>query len=830
MRRICFTAFLVLATTPASAAPRQPRLSPVRSLPRHAGPAVAPSRGVSIPPARGAASGLLAAAERWGAGGPGGVPGFTRHVQPLFGKLGCTNRACHGSFQGRGGFRLSLFGSDPRLDLEGIRGGARIRPEHWRESLLLRKPTAAVAHGGGRRLDPAGWEYRLLGAWIQAGAPFVPDTEPRVRRLEIEPAELLFRARMRHAPVRIRAHFTDDGVEDVTGLTQFSANDDGVATVTARGEVARVGSGDTAMVAVYGGAVESMPVLVPYPGAEGRTVRFPVQTDVDRWVGRRLGQLGLPPSELCTDEEFLRRLSLDLVGTLPTPAEALAFAADRTRGKRERKVDELLARPAYVAWWTTRLCDQTGLNAPLFLGNTDFGPQTGAQWHAWIERRVRENIGYDRIVEGLVLGTSRRPGEGYDDYTLRMSSYLRNQDPADFTALEQMPHFWFRGNLKEPEEKALGFAYTFLGVRLDCAQCHKHPFDVWTQQDFQQFTALFARITQGIAPESQEAHTRLKERLEVAKLTTAATRRQTYWRWAAEGKPAPFYEVYVTPPPPDRPPARILGAPPQDLARVPDPRVPLMAWLRDPENPYFAPAFVNRVWAYYFGRGLVDPTDESSRGNPPTHPELLRGLARDFVAHGYDMKWLHRQITTSRTYQLSWRPNAINRRDERNLSHARLRRLPAEIAVDAILQATAGSKALERSATEVIGRRIAVQPTADEARTEFGLVVFGKPLRKANCDCEREQAPSLQQALYLRNDQDLNAALERKDGWLQEVRAADSPAALVREAYLRTLSRPPTPVELSRSSRHLTEAGSLTEGMRDLLWALLNTQEFITNH
>jgi hypothetical protein len=275
---------------------------------------------------------------------------------------------------------------------------------------------------------------------------------------------------------------------------------------------------------------------------------------------------------------------------------------------------------------------------------------------------------------------------------------------------------------------------------------------------------------------------------------------------------------------------KILGGPEVDLAGVPDPRGLLMDWLRDRHNPYFAPAFVNRVWAYYFGKGLVDPPDDFNRGNPPSNRELLDCLAQGFIEHGYDMKWLHREITTSATYQRSWRPNETNRLDDRNGTHAHFRRLPAEVAIDAIVQATAGSRQLARAATDIKDRRIGAQATADERRTEFGLVVFGKPLRKVTCDCEREQDPSLLQAVYLRNDRDLHTALNRPDGWLKELNPKATPDELIREAYLRTLSRLPTEKEVQRCRQHYTATGDIAEATRDLLWALLNTQEFITNH
>ncbi len=249
----------------------------------------------------------------------------------------------------------------------------------------------------------------------------------------------------------------------------------------------------------------------------------------------KLRKLGVVPSEVCSDEEFLRRVSLDIAGTLPNPQQVRDFVADTSPDKRTKKIDELLSTPAYAVWWTTKFCDITGLNGPLQLGTTEFGPMITEQWRSWLERKLRENVPYDKIVEGMVVVVSRRPGQTYEDYALQMSSYVLKKDPVDFTARDTMPNFWYRGNLGTADEKALAFAYTFMGVRLDCAQCHKHPFDRWSQQDFKQFAAIFERVRWGVSPECKPTYDQLRTDLGVPeKLNTAAIRRQTYWRWAAE--------------------------------------------------------------------------------------------------------------------------------------------------------------------------------------------------------------------------------------------------------------------------------------------------------
>lgn len=790
------------------------------------------------------------------------TPNFQRHVVPLLGRLGCNGRACHGSFQGRGGFRLSMFGYDFDLDHKALLAGdpPRVNTAKPAESQILLKPTDADEHEGGKRFAVGGWEDHLLRAWIKAGAPQNSKQAGSFLRLEVIPAEINFERLQQATPLRALAHWSDGTVEDVTCLTRFSSNDDVVAKVTPAGEITAAGRGDTSIICSYDRAVVSVAVTLPVSDKAGeRYPPVPTPTKIDELVVAKLRKLGIVPAPVVDDATFLRRVSLDMTGTLPVPSEVEAFLADKSPDKRTRKIDELLERPAYSVLWAAKLCDITGLNAPLQLGGTEFARAVGDQWQAWMERKVRDNVPYDEIVAGLVLATSRRPGETYDDFALRMSSYTRTKDPQDFTAEKQMPWYWYRANLGMPEEKSLGFAYSFLGVRLDCAQCHKHPFDIWTQQDFQQFTGCFERIRSGISPDFADAQKKLIADLGIKKETTAAERRGKYKKVSEAGERAPWGEVYLAPTAdapglgrPTNKPKELAHLKPKILggAEIPaagnDPRTELMAWLRDKNNPYFAKAWVNRTWAMYFGRGIVDPPDDLNLANPPSNKELLDYLAQEFIARKFDMKWLHRTIASSRTYQLSRETNPTNREDERNFSRALVRRLPAEVAVDALLQATGDKKRLETAHTEVKGRRIGLQPTADLSRTEYSLAVFGKPLRIVNCDCEREAEPSLLQSIFLRNDADTLAAMNRADSWLKALAkpatsgpkaAAKSqpnddakPEALVREAYLRTLNREPRPHELARSLEQIKKSATPLEGITDVLWALLNTQEFITNH
>ncbi len=767
------------------------------------------------------------------------TPDFQRHVLPLFGRLGCNGRTCHGSFQGKGGFSLSMFGYDFGADHKALTGGEepRVSVADPAKSLILTKPTSDDDHGGGQRFEHGGWEYDLLRRWIAAGAKGVADSPRKLVRFDVVPREIQFTKSDRTVQLRCLAAWGDGAVEDVTRLTRFQSNDDAVAEVSETGVVTSVGSGDTHIVAFYDNGIFAAPVLRPVSERSGD--RFPVverPTEIDGFIVDKLAKLGMVPSDVCSDTEFLRRVSLDMIGTLPTAEEVQAFVADPSPDKRTRKIDELLETPAYTEWWTMRLSDLTGCNSQ-YLGTTDMNTPAAGQWNAWLRRRVKDNVGWDRIAAGMILAESRRPGQAYSDYAAEQSRHMSRSEPTDFTALENpMHYYWFRSNNQQPVDRTLSFGYVFLGVRLQCAQCHKHPFDEWSKQDFEQFTQFFTRVKAGVAPDAKPAQDQLKTKLGVPKkLDTAALRRQMYMRVAAEGLSIPWNEIYIQKPGEKPQIARLLGDEQLDLNEFADPREPLMAWLLKEDNRYFAPAFVNRIWHHYFGVGIVEPPDDFNRANPPSNRPLLDWLSRGFIASGYDMKWLHKAIASSQAYQRSIEPNETNGTDERNFSRALIRRLPAEVTIDAILQATASDKAAAGWVSNVKTRKIAQHPKSIQARgIDYSLLVFGKPLRTTNCDCERQQQPTLLQSLYVRNDEEVLGWIDRKDGWLTQVTSNEPDAetldALIRTAWLRTHSREPDDVEFARAQQHLVEAESPADGLRDLMWALINSQEFLTNH
>ena len=730
------------------------------------------------------------------------IPDFRRHVVPLMGRLGCNGRACHGSFQGQGGFQLSLFGYDFKADHENLVGGddPRINVASPRESLALLKPLEEEPHDGGQRLEHDTWQLRVLEQWINGGADGVADDDAEFVRLEVEPKELVAAEVGEQWNLRAVAVWSDGSREDVTPLCRFQSNDDQIAVIDEHGLVTAAGPGDTHVVAFYDNGVVPVPVIFPVSDQVGPNYPdVPTPTPIDELVVAKLRKLGEVPSELCTDGEFLRRVSLDLTGTLPSQEEAEAFLADTNPNKRAAKVDELLERPGYAAWWATRFCDWTGNNAQ---ENQQNGPDrrntASVLWYEWMRGRVAENTPYDQIVERIVLSKSREDDESYEDYCERMSGYLVKGHQADFAEQHSMPYYWSRRNFRTTEERALGFAYAFLGVRIQCAQCHKHPFDQWTKDDFDRFENFFARVRyqqfRQLADSGEASE--MMESLELSPKLRGNQLDQQLTRLAARGETVPFGETVVLPPPKPMSEeaiarlrqraatnprqqerleqmlsgrtATVLGGDELQLDEVEDPREVLMAWMRDEENPYFARAIVNRVWASYFNVGIVEPPDDLSLANPPSNEPLLDHLAAEFREHGYDLKWLHREICGSRTYQLSWQPNATNAGDDRNFARAVARRIPAEVIYDAIKIATAGAEE-SQALCSLDAERAIDDAVVDSRRGSYALSVFGRSLRESNCDCDRSMEPSLLQTVFLQNDGEMLAMIDRPEGWVAEV-------------------------------------------------------------
>ncbi len=875
-------------------------------------------------------------------------PSFRRHIVPLVSRAGCNGRECHGSFQGRGGFKLSLFGYDFEKDLEqmtvkadGDEKQVRINRQQPEKSLLLLKATNEEPHKGKERFKKGSWEYNMMLKWVQAGAKLDVEATGEFDRLEISPKEIVFKKPGEKVQVRVMAHWKDGTVEDVTQLTRFRSNDDSVSTISLTGVAESKDKGDTHIVAFYDNGVHPIPVMLPVSDKVGpKYPKLATTSKVDQHVVSKLAKLGIIPSEVCTDTEFLRRVSLDLIGTLPTPEQITSFLGDKSPSKRSAKIDELLKTPAYAAWWTTRLSDFLGNNPRVLRGNgqNNYGDRFSRQWYDWMQVRIAKNEPYDQMMAGIILATGRtKPGQTYEEFAREMSGYFRAENPLSFPERPNMPYFWQRQNLQKAEEKALAFSHSFLGVRIECAQCHKHPFDQWTQNDFKSFQAFFEGVSYGTkgggggkgAPglpgETVTYASLTKEIKDAVPPDPKGGNNQKalgseFERRVKAGEPVPWQEVYATvrdsknklsereiEQMKKRNPnfdgrvltPRVLGGEEVMLKEFPDPRAPLMEWLRSPKNPYFAKAWVNRVWATYFHRGLVEPADDMNLANPPVNEELMDYLAEGFVKKAYNMAWLHKEILNSATYQRSWKPNDTNKGDDKNFSRFVIRRLPAEVVVDGITQATLATDRLAKFRDDIENR--AIGPNANAGRggkgaSNYSLNIFGKPVRETNCDCERTTDPTLLQTLFTRNDPELLGALDQSKGtaWVEEIRKATtastspvkrkgddaqleplirklefklksnpgskeleaelkqarekiaklqpSPApaesrapianadAYITQVFLRTVSRPPTATEFEKARVDLAAANTPAEGVRELLWAMLNTREFMVNH
>ena len=771
---------------------------------------------------------------RFASGNTDERPDFQRHVVPLLGRLGCNGRNCHGSFQGRGDFRLSLFGFDFQLDHRGMTSPAtsgdalRTDPQHPDESWLIQKPTLDIEHEGGQRFERGSWEHHLLHQWIAGGARG-SESAQLLTRLEVTPREIVVDQPDQPTQLTVTAVWDDGSREDVTPLCRFRTNDDSVAVVDRDGKVRSVGRGDTHVIAFYDNGVASVGVIRPFStprrDLQPRTNQQP-RTEVDRWVLRKLDRLGIEPSDICDDATFLRRVSIDLTGTLPTPAEVTEFLNDESLEKRSRKIDELLERPAHAAWWANKFCDFTGCNPSQ---QAELGQETAVQWYGWIYARLRENVPYDELIERIVLARGRDDDQSYDEYARAFSAFYVEEGGKHFADRKGMPHFWSRRNLAKSEDKALAFAHSFLGLRLQCAQCHKHPFAPWSQQDFQEFVKFFDPVRFGIRPDAKERYRQLAQRVGLnLRGNQGSPIRPDMLKHARKGELLPWREVFIQPRESSLT-LELLGDERVPLSADDDPREAIMSWMRRRENPWFATALVNRVWASYFHAGIIEPTDELNPANPPSHPELLQFLRDGFIDSGYDLRWLHRTIVSSDTYQRSWQPNRSNQLDRRNFSRAIPRRIPAEVVYDSVKQVVAATDQQTTVRTDLTRR--AIGHLSMRLAGTYSMHVFGKPDRTVNCDCERVNRPTLLQSVFMQNDPLIDQRLA-DSGWLREIaeQRDHDVDSLVRSAWLRALAREPTDRQRQRALEHVRAAPSVAEGMRDLLWALLNTKEFILNH
>ena len=732
---------------------------------------------------------------------------FAAEVVPSLTKLGCNSGSCHGKAEGQNGFALSLFGFEPEDDYESVvkaARGRRVFAAAPAQSLLLLKATGAVPHAGGKRLDPKSEAYELLRTWVAQGARPTSANDPTLDRIEVQPGStILERGGTRQASVV--AHFRDGSRRDVTRFAVLEAGPTDLLAVDAGGLVtAKQRSGSATVTARYRDAVAVARVTIPF--GTPVTGLPPAKTVADELVFKQLKDLGLPPSGLCDDATFVRRATIDICGRLPTQKETEEFVADTSADKYEKLIDRLLDSPDYADYFANKWS--------ALLRNRRNGPTEDAKpnvaFHAWVRDGLQENKPYDQFVRELLTASGT----------------------VDATPLA----VWYR-ELKEPAALAEDVAQLFLGQRVACAKCHHHPHDRWTQADYWSLAASFARLDVQLA-------TGLKKGDPKKNIPDTPGK-----PLAVAHKPGP-----ATMPHPRTgaklPPAGLDGKP-FALAEGADPREKLADWVTDPANPYFARALVNRYWKHFFARGLVEPEDDLRATNPASNPELLDALATRFAADGYDLKKLVRLLATSSAYRLSSTPNDHNADDRQHFARFYPRRLSAEVLLDAIDGVTLAKTPFRGVPA---GTRAVQLP--DNQSDSYFLSVFGRPDGASACECERNSDANLAQALLLMNSEELLAKIGAPPTAKPDPNAKPKPgkpadpgpratpgerltklvadkrptAEKLRDLYLVALSRSPTKTELAVMLDHIEKKGDDRAAYADILWALVNTKEFLFNH
>lgn len=707
---------------------------------------------------------------------------FVRDVQPILTKAGCNAGACHAkAVTGQRGFRLSVLGFEPEEDYESIvkQGkGRRVFSPAPEESLLVTKGAAIVPHTGGKRLEPGSEMYQTLVRWIAEGMHYELPNEAALTRIEAQPSRLTMKPEAAQQ-LKILAHYADGSSRDVTRLALFEANDPAMATASETGLVKTQNlPGNVAVMVRYGGKVSVCSVSIPLGAPVDHLP--PEKNFIDRHVFGNLKQIGIPPSPLCDDSTFLRRVSLDIGGRLPTPEETKAFLADSDPDKRDKAIESLLNSPDYADFfankWTALLKNQRAQTSDI---TANFA------FHAWMRDNLLANLPYDQIVRQILAATG--------------------------TIVSNPPVAWYK-RVKEPTTQVEDVAQLFLGVRMNCAQCHHHPFERWTQGEYFQLAAFFSQI--GRKPTAVAGEDLIFHKRGVAQTKHRKTN--------AMLKPAG------------------LGDAPMDIAADDDPRLALVDWMAEKDNPFFAKALVNRYWKHFFKRGLIEPEDDLRDTNPATNPELLEALAQHFLDSRFDLKALVRVMVKSHAYQLSAVPNEFNRLDSQAYSHFYPKRMTAEVLLDSIDAVTASKTDF---ADLPPGTRAISLPDNSYTRASAFLKVFGRPDNASVCECERVQSASLAQSLHLMNADDVKAKLaDTKGRAMQLASATTAQPKRIRELYIAAFSREPTANEMKIAEAYLakprtdaegkplTSQAALRNGYEDLLWALMNTKEFLFNH
>jgi Protein of unknown function (DUF1553)/Protein of unknown function (DUF1549) len=700
---------------------------------------------------------------------------FRHEVIGAFNVGGCNAGACHGTPSGKNGFRLSLRGYDPAADYTQLtrdvfgRRTDRLDPE---ESLIYQKALGRVPHEGGQRFAPSSLPASMMRDWLAQGLRDDPASLPSLTTLDVLPGSRVLVQPARWQQLAVLAHFSDGSVCDVTRLTVFTSSDAAVASVDASGLVEFQQSGEVAILCRYLDALHALRLtyLEPKPGI--KWVAPPAANYVDTHVFAKLKMLSIPPADLCTDQEFVRRAFLDLCGILPSLEETARFLADPAPDRRAKLIDGLLERPEYADFWTLKWMD-------VLRSNRKTIQVKGIHvYQKWLHEHIERNTPFDRVVRELLTADG--------------SSY--SNPPANYYRIA-----------RDPQNLAESTAQLFFGVRMQCAKCHNHPFERWTQDDYYSMAAFFARVRQK------------KDPIEGEKNPQNPGAEWIYIDRAGEVV-QPRTGKTMAP--------RFMGG---GLANVPagkDRREVFAEWLTSKSNPFFARSVVNRVWFHLNGRGIVDPVDDFRDSNPSANDALLDALARDFVESGFDLKHITRTIMNSRTYQLSSQTNDFNKDDNKYFSHAVTKLLGAEQLLDAICVATAVP---EKFPGLPLGTR-ATQLPDGEVNHVF-LKTFGQPGRELACECERESDSNLSQALQLINGPTVNDKLRNPDNRLGKLLAKKRPeAAILEELYLTAVCRPPSESEVKASLQHVGKAAEKRKAWEDVEWALLNSKEFLFRH
>jgi hypothetical protein len=701
---------------------------------------------------------------------------FLRDVAPILNKVGCTSGPCHGAAKGKNGFKLSLRGYDPEFDYQALLydlSGRRFNRSDPGRSLMLTKPTQQVAHGGGLRIEPGSKYYQTIFNWISQGVPFGDPAKDKIAGIETQPANVEMAKPGQEQQIKVVAHYLDGAVRDVTKEAVIASNIPDTADVTTDAIVKGIRTGEATMLVRYEGKFGTVPVTVlnPKPGFAWKSL--PQNNYIDQLIDTKLQRLRIQPSPAVDDATFLRRVSEDLTGQLPTADEARAFLTDPTpsRLKRTKMIDVLLTRKSYVDHFTLKWGDLLQ-NSRKYLGD-----KAAWEFREWIRQSVASNKPYDQFVREML--------------TARGST---NDNPAS-------NYFRVTREAKPTMEKT---TQVFLGVRMVCTQCHDHPFERWTQNQYYEMTSFFSTV--GLRPGFESGEEIVYDKRDDYDVRHPKDDRVM----------KPKFLVAAT----------TASLAPTALPDGADRRKAFAEWITAKENPFFAKSMANRMWSYFLGKGIIDPVDDIRASNPPTNEALLDALTKDFKDHDYDLKYLIRTIVNSRAYQAGIATNEWNETDTINFSHAIPRRLNAEQLMDALTQATG----VRPSFAEVPADTKAEEFPDPHVGKDGFLDLFGRPQRESACECERKTDLSLPQALNLVNGRTISDAIADPTGRVAKALIAGATdKALIEELYLAAFSRVPNPTELDRGITYLRSGDSRAARAQDLLWALVNSKAFLYN-